>query len=295
MRIRLLRFGRNDTMRIFKKTRLLQEEIARLKNRGKTIGFVPTMGSLHEGHLSLVRRAKKECGAVCVSIFVNPLQFGPKEDFKKYPRDEKRDRAFLKREKTDFLFMPPRNEMVAKDFSAYVEVGGELPKILEGKFRPGHFKGVATIVMKLFHAVNPDRAYFGMKDYQQLKIIEKMTRDFNMHVRIVPCETVREKDGLALSSRNAYLSLEERMRAAAVSRVLKEIKKDILRGQKNAGYLKRKALHSLASVMDTVDYVELRDARMLKPLKTVRGKIVVLAAARLGKTRLIDNVVVDGV
>lgn len=282
-------------MRIIKKIPAMQKYAASLKQQGQTIGFVPTMGYLHEGHLSLVRRAKKECDAACVSIYVNPLQFGPKEDFKKYPRNEKRDVRLLKNARADFVFMPPHHEMYPEDFSADADVRGHLAEILEGAFRPGHFKGVTTVVLKLFHTVMPDRAYFGMKDYQQLKIVEKMVHDFNMNIRIVPCETMREKDGLALSSRNVYLSPVERRRATGIYRALSEIKKDILGGEKNAGFLKRKALRMLSAAADRVDYVEICDARTLEPVKKISGKIVILAAARFGGTRLIDNVIADSV
>ncbi len=282
-------------MLIFKKISLLQKYAASFKHRGKTIGFVPTMGCLHEGHLSLVLRAKKECDAAGVSIFVNPLQFGPEEDFKKYPRDEKKDLKLLKNARADFVFLPSNNEMFSKDFSAHVEVHGHLTEILEGAFRPGHFKGVSTIVLKLFHAVMPDHAYFGMKDYQQLKVIEKMVDDFNMDVRIVPCETAREKDGLALSSRNVYLSPDERGKAVMIYRMLMETKRRIQNGEKNAGALKKKASEMLSRAVDKIDYVEICDAQTLAPIEKIKGKVVVLAAARFGGTRLIDNVVVHGV
>lgn len=282
-------------MRIFKKISAIQKFVALLKRQGKTIGFVPTMGSLHEGHLSLVRRAKKECDAVCVSIFVNPLQFGQKEDFKKYPRGEKRDLKLLKNCGVELVFLPSGDEMYAQDYRTHLEVAGKLTEVLEGAFRPGHFRGVTTVVAKLFHAAMPDRAYFGMKDYQQFKIIQKMTRDMNMDVRIVPCGIVRERDGLALSSRNAYLMPEERERAGRISRTLLETKKSVVQGEKNVKRLKRRAFKMLSSFADKIDYFELCDAETLMPLEKIKGNAVVLTAVRIGKTRLIDNVVVNGV
>lgn len=282
-------------MRVIKKISALRKHVSALKQKGMTVGFVPTMGSLHDGHLSLVRRAKKECGAACASIFVNPLQFGPKEDFKKYPRAEKKDLKLLKNARADFVFLPSHNEMFPRNFNAHLEVHGELTEILEGAFRPGHFKGVTTVVMKLFHAVAPHRAYFGIKDYQQLKVIEKMAKDFNLDVRIVPCETIREKDGLALSSRNVYLSPDERSKAAVLYRTLKDVRERIRHGEKDAVALKKKAVAMLSLALDKMDYVEICDAQTLAPLKKIKGKVVVLAAARLGGTRLIDNVIVHGV
>lgn len=282
-------------MRIFKKISPLQKHVSDLKQHGKTVGFVPTMGYLHEGHLSLVRRTKKECDAVCVSIFVNPLQFGPKEDLNNYPRDEKKDLKLLENARADFVFLPPHDEMYRADFHTGVVVGGHLSEILEGAFRPEHFKGVTTVVLKLFHAVVPDRAYFGMKDYQQLKIVKKMARDLNMNIRIVPCETRREPDGLALSSRNVYLSPEERKRASIMYRTLLDVKKDIHGGWKNASLLKIKARAMLSKAVETIDYIEICDAETLVPVKKIQGRVVVLAAVRFSAARLIDNIVVHSV
>ncbi len=282
-------------MKIIKKISLLQKYVVSLKRQCKTLGFVPTMGFLHDGHLSLVRRAKKECDTVCVSIFVNPLQFGQKEDFKKYPRDEKRDLKLLKNCGVELVFLPSGDEMYAQDYRTHVEVAGKLTEILEGAFRQGHFRGVTTVVAKLFHAAMPDRAYFGMKDYQQFKIIQKMTCDMNMNVRITGCKTLREKDGLALSSRNAYLTPEEWERAGRISRTLLETKKSVVQGEKNVERLKRRAFKMLSSFVDKIDYFELCDAETLMPLEKIKGNAVVLTAVRIGKTRLIDNVVINGV
>ena len=195
-------------MKIIKKISQMQKLAKEMQRKGKSIGFVPTMGALHEGHLSLMRRALKENDVVVISIFVNPAQFGPDEDYRRYPRNLRKDAELCKKNGVDYIFAPSVDEMYPRGYAAYVNVGGHLAEILEGAIRPGHFRGVATVVAKLFNIVQPDRVYFGEKDYQQLLVVKKMVDDLNIPVKIVPCPIVREKDGLAMSSRNIYLSPE---------------------------------------------------------------------------------------
>lgn len=265
----------------------------RLRGAGKTIGFVPTMGALHEGHLSLVERSKKENDVTAVSIFVNPAQFGPKEDFGKYPRPAKKDKALLLGEKTDYLFMPSPAQMYPEGFSSYVELPDSLAAVLCGAFRPGHFRGVATIVVKLFNLVLPRRAYFGLKDYQQCAVIKKVVTDFNFDLELCFAPTVREKDGLAMSSRNAYLSKEERKRASAVSQTLFAIREELCAGKRNLPEIRRRAIRKLKSSADKIDYLEIADPETLVPLKKTQPRMVALAACFVGKTRLIDNVIIS--
>lgn len=268
-----------------------QKEMEKLRKKGKTIGFVPTMGALHEGHLSLVKQAKKENDIAAVSIFVNPAQFGPKEDFKKYPRPVFEDSKLLKSVKTDFLFMPSAEAMYGGNSSTAVEPEPGLISGLCGKFRPGHFRGVATVVAKLFNIVKPHRAYFGLKDYQQAMVISKMVSDLNMDLKLCLMPTVREKDGLAMSSRNRYLSPEDRRRALIISQVLFEIRDKVKNGAKDLVKLRAEGLKRLKKYTDSVDYLEIVDAVTLEPLKTVRPRMTALAAVKIGNTRLIDNVI----
>jgi pantoate--beta-alanine ligase len=245
----------------------------------RRIGLVPTMGALHAGHEALVRRAQAECGVVVVSIFVNPAQFGPGEDFERYPRDEIRDAAVAESWDVDHLFIPPAEEMYPEGFATWVELDG-LADELEGALRPGHFRGVATVCLKLFNIARPDRAYFGQKDAQQAAVLETMVRDLNLplEIRVVP--TVREADGLALSSRNAYLSADEREAAGALPRALMA---GARAGKARAAEVARTALAE--EPLLAPDYVEV--ARL-------NGRVYLLAAARVGRTRLIDNVVLEG-
>lgn len=265
----------------------------KLRVKGRTIGFVPTMGALHEGHLSLVKQAKKENDIAVVSIFVNPTQFGPKEDFKKYPRPVSEDSRLLKSVKTDYLFMPSAETMYAGNFTTAVEPDPRLISGLCGKFRPGHFRGVATVVAKLFNLAKPHRAYFGLKDYQQAMVISKMVSDLNMdlHLRLMP--TVREKDGLAMSSRNRYLSPEDRRRALIVSQVLFEIRDKFKNENKDPLKLRAEGLKRLKKYTDSVDYLEIVDAVTLEPVKKAGARMAALAAVRIGNTRLIDNVIIE--
>jgi pantoate--beta-alanine ligase len=271
----------------------MQSLATSLRAKGRTIGFVPTMGFLHEGHLSLMRRARLECDTVVVSIFVNPTQFGPGEDFDRYPRDEEGDRHGCQSAGVDILFMPTVPEMYPDKPTVFVTVEG-ISGILEGRVRPGHFRGVATVVAKLFHIVKPHVAYFGQKDYQQCVVIRRMTEELNLDVKIVALPTVREQDGLAMSSRNSYLNADERRAAAAVHRALSAAERLALAGVKECEKLRNKMRAVFAEEKTiTIDYIEIADSESLETLETVRTKAVILVAVRLGKTRLIDNLVLD--
>jgi len=262
---------------------------------GKRLGFVPTMGALHEGHLSLVRAARERSDAVAASVFVNPAQFGPNEDFAKYPRDLERDKKLLASEGVEFLLTPSVDEMYPKGAATIVYVEG-LSEKLCGRSRPGHFRGVTTIVAKLFNIVAPDAAFFGQKDAAQVAIIRKMVRDLNFPVEIVACPTVREPDGLAMSSRNAYLNAAERKQALVLSRALREVEKKFAAGERGAGELMSAAKTVLAREPSvTLDYLEIVNPETLDPVpnEDARGALVAVAAF-VGGTRLIDNVVLGG-
>ena len=258
-----------------------------------TVGFVPTMGYLHEGHVSLARRARQECGGVIASIFVNPTQFGPTEDLSKYPRDLKRDLQLLEAAGVDLVWTPTNEEMYLPGFSTWVEVEG-LTRPLEGAARPGHFRGVTTVVTKLFNAVQPQKAYFGQKDAQQAAVIRKMTRDLNFPIEIVVCPTVREPDGLAMSSRNSYLSPEERTAAPILFRALTTAKSAYENGERNADALRKTMSDVLASEpLANQQYVSCADYDTLEELTTVTDKSLLSMAVFIGKTRLIDNFVLE--
>jgi pantoate--beta-alanine ligase len=256
------------------------------------VGFVPTMGYLHEGHLSLVRQAKAENPSAVASIFVNPTQFGPKEDFARYPRDPERDLALLEQAGTDIVFMPTAEAMYPPGFNSWVEVGG-LTEKLEGAARPGHFRGVATVVAKLFGIVQPDRAYFGQKDAQQLLVIKKMVKDLDMGIEIIAAPTVREPDGLAMSSRNTYLNAEERKQAVVLYQSLKLAQKLYTGGEKEARAIKKQMTVLIQKQpLADIEYISIADGETLDELDKVKPKSLVSMAVRFGKTRLIDNVVV---
>ncbi len=261
-----------------------------IKKKGKIIGFVPTMGYLHEGHLSLMRVAKKKSDVLVVSIFVNPTQFGPKEDFKRYPRDLGRDRRLLKETGCDFLFVPDTNDMYPERYETYIEVE-DSTKVLEGAFRPGHFKGVTTIVAKLFNIVQPDITVFGQKDFQQAAVIKRMAKDLNFPVRIMVAPTIREKSGLALSSRNSYLSFEEKKQALVLYQSLNLAKKMIESGERDSGKIKNRMKKLIQEKPKAkIDYIAINDSETLRPLKKVKGDVLISLAVRIGKTRLIDNI-----
>ncbi|MGB9789470.1 MAG: pantoate--beta-alanine ligase [Thermotoga caldifontis] len=258
---------------------------------GKKIGFVPTMGYLHEGHLSLVRRCRQENDVVVVSIFVNPTQFGPNEDYASYPRDLNRDLSMLQAENVDYVFVPSVEEMYPPHYSTYV-VEESLSKYLCGKSRPTHFRGVCTVVTKLFNIVKPHRAYFGQKDAQQFRIIRRMVRDLNMDVEVIECPIVREPDGLAMSSRNVYLVGEERKQALALYQSLKIAEQLYRAGERSAERIKEKMLEHFAKFnLVRVDYVEIVDEETLQPVERLEGKVLVAVAAWVGKARLIDNTI----
>ncbi len=253
----------------------------------KTIGYVPTMGYLHEGHISLVRAAKSACDNVIVSIFVNPKQFGPKEDYSRYPRDLKRDLELLEKEKVDMVFTPDIETMYPKGFSTTINIG-PLANVLEGAFRPGHFDGVCTVVTKLFNIVSPDKAFFGEKDYQQLKIVEKLVKDLNFDIEIIPIPTKREEDGLAMSSRNTYLNKEERKRAGTIYKFLLKAKEIFESGIKDSDKIIEQAKEVLD--VDSIDYIKIVDKDTLEEKKVASKYDRILIAVKIGNTRLIDNI-----
>ncbi len=257
------------------------------------VGFVPTMGYLHEGHISLARRARAECRSVVVSIFVNPTQFGPSEDLAKYPRDLERDLRLLEPVGVDLVWTPTPEAMYPPGFQTWVEVEG-LTRPLEGAARPGHFRGVTTVVAKLFNAVQPQVAYFGQKDAQQAAVIRRMTRDLDFPVEVVVCPTVREADGLAMSSRNAYLSAEERRAATVLFRALSAAKEAFEQGERDADRLRQIMTETVnAEPLAKLQYVSCADYDTLEELENVSGKSLLSMAVFIGKTRLIDNFVLE--
>ncbi|HZP26175.1 MAG TPA: pantoate--beta-alanine ligase [Dehalococcoidia bacterium] len=258
--------------------------------RSGSVGFVPTMGYLHEGHLALVRRARAENDRIVASIFVNPTQFGPQEDFQSYPRDEARDLQLLAGEGVDAVFLPAADEMYPEGAVTWIEVSGPLTARLEGVARPGHFRGVTTVVAKLFYIVQPQRAYFGQKDAQQLLVVRRMVRDLALPVEVVAVPTVRDSDGLALSSRNVYLPPEERKQALALPRALLRAQERVAAGERDAASLREGIEGALREAELAIDYVSVADAETLEELETVDRPALALAAVRAGQTRLIDNV-----
>jgi pantoate--beta-alanine ligase len=281
-------------MQIIESIPQLRKVIAAQRRRGRRIGFVPTMGALHEGHLSLIRLAKKKSDFVVVSIFVNPAQFGPKEDFKKYPRDLKRDAALCMSAGADLIFAPKVKDVYPDDYCTYVTVE-KLTEGLCGSSRPGHFRGVATVVAKLFNMVQPDMAVFGQKDAQQAAVIRQLARDLDFPIKIVIGPIVREKHGLAMSSRNAYLTPAERAQATALYHSLQLAKRLVQTGKRESGMVKREMakLISREAPLGEIDYVEIVNNRTLIPSKTIKGEILIAVAVQFPSARLIDNVVVQ--
>jgi pantoate--beta-alanine ligase len=264
------------------------------RRAGKRVGFVPTMGALHQGHLSLVRTARAQADVVITSVFVNPTQFGPTEDFSKYPRDPEKDSAMLAAEKCDHLFLPSVEEMYPPGGTTWVNVEG-LSEKLDGHSRPGHFRGVTTVVAKLFNIVQPDFAFFGQKDAAQVAIVNKMVRDVNFDVRIVVCPIIREADGLAMSSRNAYLNPEQRKQALVLYRALMRVQTLADRGESNSVRLKVAGQQVMAEESAVaLDYFEIVDRDTLDPISDISGGALVAVAAHVGSTRLIDNIVLSG-
>jgi pantoate--beta-alanine ligase len=271
----------------------MKEKAREARQEQRIIGFVPTMGALHAGHLALVERARKECAPVYASIFLNPAQFGPHEDLSKYPRPLEADVEKLTAAKVDGLFLPEATEIYPRGYATYVHVEG-LSERLEGKSRPGHFRGVATVVLKLLETVQPHFAYFGRKDAQQVRIIEQMVRDLNLDVEVVVCPIVREPDGLALSSRNTYLGAEERKAATVLYRALEAARQEVAAGRRDSLELQR----AMRKVLDSeprasVNYAEIVDAESFEPLVRVTRRSYALLAVYIGRTRLIDNMLIE--
>lgn len=280
-------------MEVIHNIQRMQAVALRNRQQGRNVALVPTMGYLHDGHLSLVRQARQMAEIVVVSIFVNPTQFGPSEDFESYPRDLIRDCDLLQHSQVDIVFAPEADEMYGKDFSTRIEMTG-ITDMLCGTSRPGHFSGVMTVVTKLFNIVLPDFALFGQKDYQQSVVIRRMVRDLNMPVEISVCSTVRESDGLALSSRNTYLSEEERKVAPLIYQALQKAEEWVRDGERSAEKIRKKILALYGEEPSlNVEYVEVVDPDTLQPVKKISRPAVIAVAVRLGETRLIDNTMVD--
>lgn len=278
-------------MQVVKTIVQLRAVLQPYRSEGRSVGFVPTMGYLHDGHLALVQRARRENDVVAVSIFVNPTQFGPNEDLAAYPRDLERDLALLDKGGTDLVFCPSVEELYPPGYMTYVNIEGAVTETLCGRSRPGHFRGVATIVSKLFHLVMPHRAYFGQKDAQQVAVIQQMVRDLDFDLEVVPCATVREADGLALSSRNTYLTAAQRAQAPLIHQALQDARRAIDAGERRAAKVVERIKRQLAAMDDsTIDYVSVVDARTLADLDTIGEDVLIAVAIRVGRTRLIDNI-----
>lgn len=276
-------------MKIVKTIKEVKGIVNEWKKQGLTVGLVPTMGFLHEGHRSLIKTSVQDNDKTVVSIFVNPIQFGKNEDLDAYPRDLKRDSALCERDGVDLIFNPEPEEMYPSDFFTYTDVE-MLTNGLCGASRPGHFRGVCTIVSKLFHIVDPNRAYFGQKDAQQLAVIKKMVRDLNFDLEIIGCPTIRETDGLAKSSRNTYLNKEERSQAIIISQALKMVAEALEAGESDPLILRNKMIDMIESKpLAKIDYIEFVDWNILQPVKELKKPLLVAAAVKFGKTRLIDN------
>ncbi len=279
-------------MIVLRNVKKVREIINKVKKRGDTVGFIPTMGALHEGHISLIKEAKKNTSFVVVSIFVNPTQFGPHEDYRKYPRNFKKDKEILKQEGVDLIFYPNVKAMYSKKFSTYVEEI-ELSKYLCGKRRPGHFKGVCTIVAKLFNIVLPDIAYFGQKDYQQAVIIKRMVKDLNFSLKIKVMPIVREKDGLALSSRNTYLTSHQRKEALSLYHALKLAYRMVKNKKQPPTIIKAmQKLIKKEAPSSKIDYINIVDPFTLQDVRKIEKRVLVALAIYIGKARLIDNMLI---
>lgn len=279
-------------MKIISSINPLRQLIAAHRKKGKTIGFVPTMGAFHSGHLALIKKCRKDNDITVVSIFVNPIQFGPKEDFHAYPRDKQHDCRLAKECGCDIVFYPSVSAMYPHKPITTIDV----PVVSEGmcgQTRPGHFRGVATVVAKLFHIVMPDTAYFGQKDFQQVAVIKKMITDLNFPISIKVIPTVREQNGLAMSSRNMYLTAQEREDAAVLYEALKLAKDRIENGERRVDPISALIRSCISRTSGKIDYIECRDANTLEPIKMFRGKCVIAVAAVFGKARLIDNIILQ--
>ncbi len=272
--------------------REIQDCVKAWRRKGMTVGFVPTMGAFHQGHLSLMRQARRENDAVIVSVFVNPLQFSAGEDYDRYPRRLQQDQKMAESENADVLFVPSVAEMYPKGFDSHVDQG-DLPRKLCGASRPGHFRGVMTIVCKLFNIVKPDSAYFGHKDYQQYLILRRMAADLNLDVKVRLMPTIREEDGLAMSSRNAYLGPKQRKDASCLRRALRQAEEAVSGGENSAARVIADMKRLIGRVKGTrVDYIMIVNADTLEPVKEIKGRTLVALAVRVGKARLIDNTIV---
>ncbi len=270
----------------------LRAQLDPMRREGRSIGFVPTMGYLHQGHAALVQAARRECDVVVVSIFVNPLQFAPNEDYESYPRDPERDRGILAAAEVDFLFQPDVREMYPRPLLTQVSVP-ELSATLEGRTRPTHFQGVATVVLKLFHIVGPHRAYFGQKDGQQVAVVRRLIEDLDLPIDLRAVETVREPDGLALSSRNVYLSPEERQAAPCLHEALLQGREAALAGQGSRAVQAAIEARIRRTPLACLDYAAVVDPRTMQPKSDLTGPVMLAVAASLGRTRLIDNLVLE--
>ncbi len=278
-------------MIFIKKIKEMKSYIKEKKREGKIIGFVPTMGYLHPGHLSLIKKAKEDCEVVVVSIFVNPTQFGRGEDYEHYPRNLERDKKLCQEEGVDVIFAPEVKEMYPQGYSTFVEVEGMFSSILEGASRPGHFRGVTTVLTKLFHIISPDYSYFGEKDYQQALVVKKMVKDLSLNTQIFVLPTVREEDGLAVSSRNFYLNKEERKEAAILHKSLISAKEEVRKGERDPRYL----ISFMKNLIEKeplaeIDYIAVVNPETLEEVKKINKKVLLILAVNIGKTRLIDNI-----
>lgn len=287
-----MRYMGDKKLKIFTTVLDMQNEIKKLKKYGKSIGFVPTMGYLHDGHIALIKKARKENDLVVTSVFVNPLQFGPTEDFSTYPRNFDRDRDIAKIEKVDYLFYPTMEEMIPSTTpSVRVEVTGRT-NVMCGRSRPGHFNGVATILTKFFHIIMPNHVYFGLKDAQQLAIVDGLIKDFHFPIKLVPVETVREEDGLAKSSRNVRLTTQEREQAVHLYQSLLHAKQKVLNGERNRDKIKQAVINYLTEHTNgKIDYVEIYSYPSLEEREELAGKIIIALAVDYSRTRLIDNII----
>jgi pantoate--beta-alanine ligase len=281
----------NKVSRIIRSVRQMQRTAEQLRSKGR-IGFVPTMGALHDGHLELIRRAKRLADFVVVSIFVNPIQFGPNEDFRSYPRDSARDRRLLEELGVDVIFYPEVRDMYPSGFTTYVEVEG-LTRELCGRSRPGHFRGVTTVVAKLFNIVKPHIAVFGQKDAQQVLVIKRMVRDLNFDLKVVVVPTVREPDGLAMSSRNVYLTPAQRRQAPVLYQSLQLAARLIRSGVTDARRVRQAMRRLVSSQPDArIDYIQIVDTKKLEPVQKIQGEVLIALAVYFGRARLIDNIII---
>lgn len=280
-------------MRIYHTIAEIREFVRQARAKGHSIGFVPTMGYLHEGHLELMRRAREQCDTVVVSIFVNPTQFGPGEDLASYPRDLERDARMAEGVGADAVFNPGAEEIYPPGYCTYVDVE-RITENLCGASRPGHFRGVATVVTKLFNIVKPDYAFFGQKDAQQVLIIKRMAADLNMEVEVVTVPTVRERDGLAMSSRNLYLGPEQRRAALVLSKSLNRAAEEVRAGERNAAKIRQLVIDMIkAEPLADIDYVEIYSHPDLEPVEAIEGPTLLALAVKMGRARLIDNIILD--